>query len=96
LEEVGEQAEVGLALFVAQYGGVGRDEGGEFGGVFAGFDAVAGGGGFAGFCYWSTGLGAIFAGDLGFLFLCHTFLLSKCEKPSDLAGGLLAGEVCLA
>ena len=67
-KEAFDEAGVFLAFLIAEDGGVRRDEEFEFGGVFAGFDGVAAGRGFALVSGGSMGFGAVFAGDTGSIF----------------------------
>ena len=99
-EQAFDEAGVFLALLVAEDGGVRGDEEFEFGGVFAGFDGVAAGRGFALVAGRSMGLGAVIAGDLGAFFFRHLLLLiwgCRREKALRLAEGLFAGQTsCLS
>ena len=80
LDQLVEEAEVGLALRVAQDGGIRGDEGGEFFGEFAGLDAVAGGVRLSGFGGRTMRFGPVFAGSVGSFLGGHTFLLLKWKK----------------
>ena len=90
MDELVEELEVGLALLVAQDGGIRGDEGGEFVGEFAGFDAVAGGVGFAGFGFGTLGFGSVFAGDLGFFFFGWVFRSMRISIPLGCEWGFRA------
>ena len=59
---------VGIAVFVAQDGVVGREEEGYFLGVFLGFIGVLRGRGFAFRSDWSLGFRPVFTGDFGAVF----------------------------
>jgi hypothetical protein len=71
LEEVVEELEEVVLVLVAEDGGVGLGEVLEGGGAFAVFEAVGAGAVFTGFGFRAAGLGAVFAGDFGFLFFGH-------------------------
>ena len=87
-----------MAILIAQDGGIRGDEGGEFGGEIAGFDAVAGGFGFSGFGFggpWD--LAPFSRAILAFSSLDIIFLLFRCvkRKKALVYGEGLFPEVCL-
>ena len=67
-KEAFDEAGEFLAFLVAEDGGMRGDEEFEFGGVFAGFDGVAAGRGFALVSGGSMRFGPIFTGDAGSIF----------------------------
>ena len=95
-KEAFDEAGVFLAFLIAEDGGVRGDEEFEFGGVFAGFDGVAAGRGFALAAGRSMRFGAVIAGDLGFFFLGHLVLLFwvvDAKRPSIWRRAFFAGQI---